>query len=282
MKIDTLILSSGGSNCYTFLGALKYLIHAGMLHPKLEGIKHILGVSGGSLFITPLLLGYSIDVSIQLFLSFNISKVTDIHDFSLTQLLCDYGFFSNDYLEKIIHCLLKQKGYGKDITLKQLYDINKINFVSKVVNISKHTMEFINYQSYPDIPLFKVLQMTTCVPIIFRPIKYNDEYYIDGAVMEGGFPIEHSPSTHFLGIQVKVENDTEDIKDITDYISQLFQALTPEKKKYKHTNRIINISCIGHGCKFKENIEHKKKLVQTGYLTTKKHFETMNVQKHTD
>ena len=282
MKIDTLILSSGGSNCYTFLGAIKYLIHSGILHPKLEGIKHIMGVSGGSLFIVPLLLGYSIDVSIQLFMSFNISKVTDIHDFSLKKLLCDYGFFTNNYLEKVIHCLLKQKGYDKDITLKQLYDMNQINFISKVVNISKNKMEFINYQSYPDIPLIKVVQMTTCVPIIFRPIKYNNEYYIDGAVMEGGFPIQHSPSKHFLGIQVKVENETEDIQDITEYISKLFQALSPEKKIYKHKKRIINISCIGHGCKFKEDIDHKKKLVQTGYLTAEKHFKMVNSQKHTD
>ena len=35
-------------------------------------------------------------------------------------------------------------------------------------------------------------------------------------------------------------------------------------------------------CKFKEDIDHKKKLVQTGYLTAEKHFKTINSQKHTD
>jgi len=282
MKIDTLILSSGGSNCYTFLGAIKFLIQEGIIHPTLEGIKNIIGVSGGSLFIIPLLLGYSIDVSIQLYLSLHISTATDIKDFSVHKLLGEYGLFTNNYFEKVIQCLLKQKGYNKDITLKQLYDMNKINFISKVVNISKNIIEFINYKSHPDIPLIKVIQMTTCVPIIFRPIKYNNEYYIDGAVIEGGFPIEHSPSKHFLGIQVKVVNEFEDIHDITEYISKLFQAFSPGNKIYKHKKRIINISCVGHGCKFKEDIDHKKKLIQTGFLTTKNHFHTINSQKQTD
>ena len=67
MNIDTLILSGGGIKCLSFLGSLKYLIDHKIIN--LDKIKSIIGVSGGIIYITPLLLGYSIDEIIQIFLS---------------------------------------------------------------------------------------------------------------------------------------------------------------------------------------------------------------------
>ena len=39
--------------------------------------------------------------------------------------------------------------------------------------------------------------MTTSIPIIFKPVKYNDCLYCDGAT-GGGLPIEYNKSKRYL------------------------------------------------------------------------------------
>ena len=283
MKIDTLILSGGGIKCYTFLGSLKYMIDKNIISEDLKGIKTVIGCSGGSLFILPLLLGYSINVTIQLLLKYNVSKVTNISDFSFKDLLSQYGFFPNEFLENIIHLLLRHKKLPKDITLKQLYEYNKIDFISKVVNLSMNRVEYMNHISNPDTPLTTVIKMTTCVPFIFRPIKYNDCYYVDGGIRGGVFPIDRNTSKKYIGICIKIIcSEKKEIHSILDYISEIATCTGEGTEKHKYKRRIINIEYEGHGCNFTENKKDKIIMVQKGYLSTKQHFQHLNSQKHND
>ena len=283
MKIDTLILSGGGIKCYTFLGSLKYMIDKNIISEDLKGIKTVIGCSGGSLFILPLLLGYSINVTIQLLLKYNISNVTNISDFSFKDLLSQYGFFPNEFLENIIHLLLLHKKLPIDITLKQLYEYNQIDFISKVVNVSLNRVEYMNHISNPDIPLTTVIRMTTCIPFVFRPIKYNDCYYVDGAIRGGGFPIDRKRSKKYIGICIKnICSDKKEINSILDYISELAACTGEETEKNKYKKRIIRIEYQGHGCNFTENKKDKIMMVQKGYLSTKQHFQNLNSQKHNE
>ncbi len=55
-KIDTLILSGGGVRCLSFIGAMENLFTNHILSRDLQGIKRIISLSGGSLFILPFIL----------------------------------------------------------------------------------------------------------------------------------------------------------------------------------------------------------------------------------
>ena len=74
MEIDTLVLSGGGINCISLLGSFKYLFENGTIHPNFKNIRTIICVSGSAFHIITLLLNYSINMVIQLFLSYNLCQ----------------------------------------------------------------------------------------------------------------------------------------------------------------------------------------------------------------
>ena len=67
LEIDTLLLSGGAMKCVSILGALKFLFKENIIKPSLEDIKDIYFVSGSSIYMTPLLIGFSLDCTIDLF-----------------------------------------------------------------------------------------------------------------------------------------------------------------------------------------------------------------------
>ena len=60
----------------------------------------------------------------------------------------------------------------------------------KTVNISNGETEYLNHETTPDLEVIMGIRMTSCIPLIFQPIKYKEGLYIDGGVC-GNFPIEY-------------------------------------------------------------------------------------------
>ena len=104
MNIDTLILSGGGNKCSSFLGSLKYLIDHKIIDFK--KINKIIGVSGGMVYIIPLLLGYSIDETIKIFLNTNPKNLLNYDQFSIQNLINHYGIFENNLMK--YYCNMKE------------------------------------------------------------------------------------------------------------------------------------------------------------------------------
>ena len=67
MIIDTFIFSGGGVKCLSFLGGLSYLMDHNNIDKDLKNIKKIICVSGSLIFIIPLLIGYSLNETIDFF-----------------------------------------------------------------------------------------------------------------------------------------------------------------------------------------------------------------------
>ena len=41
----------------------------------------------------------------------------------------------------------------------------------------------LNHTTFPTLHLSDMIQMTSSIPIVFTPVKYNNEYYMDGGFM---------------------------------------------------------------------------------------------------
>ena len=81
MNIDTLILSGGGVKCLSFIGALKYLLDEKKI--DINKLKTIISVSGGMIYIIPLLLGYSIDDMVKIILQTNNHNLLNYDDINI-------------------------------------------------------------------------------------------------------------------------------------------------------------------------------------------------------
>ncbi len=281
-KIDTLLFSGGGIKCISLLGSLKSLITQKILNEGFKGISTIYYVSGSSIFTFPILIGLSIDATIEIFKNIDYSKMNIMNSLSLDSLFSNYGFQSVEEYYFIIEIILKKKGLSIDLTLEELYKINKINIYFKVINVTKNKIEYINHKKSPHLTLKKVISMTSCIPILFNPVEHNGSLYVDGGLISS-FPYEKFKKKTMLGLNVITNNihDCNSGKDNSfgdfggylEYILNLYgQNVIDLKDKY-HIKILIEKSSSGFDFDaYKNELEL---LVKTGYDITHKYINTV-------
>jgi predicted acylesterase/phospholipase RssA len=272
-KIDTLFLSGGGINCISILGSLKYLLENSVIEPNFKNMKNIVCVSGSAIIVLALILGISLEATIKLYMDTNYDNIVNYSLFDINNLFENFGIFDNDFVENICRLTLKNKNQPEDLTLKQLYGLTNINCVFKTVNITKNNIIYLSHKTYPDLPVVTAIKMTTCIPIIFKPIVYNGDNFVDGG-LSGNFPIEYNrklKSKNYLGINIKVIGNGE-INNILDYIYHIYiSPWSPYDNSIKNKN-IINIIFNEVGIIFTNHNDKKKENIKNGYNSTLNFF----------
>jgi len=275
MKPDTLFLSGGGVNCVALLGSFRYLLEHDIISEGFKSVKNIVCVSGSALYIIPLLLGYSLDATIKISIEVDNKLILGDHGFDLNNLFENFGLYDNHFFDRLISVILKQKNIPHMITLGEFYKHTNINLVFKTTNITKYKIEYMNHLSHPELPLIYAVKMTTCIPLLFTPIKYNNCLYVDGGLC-GNYPIEYNKkikSKNYIGIHIKAKEETEEITDILSYLTRLqmvpWSPYDDYTKKGKHTILII---VEGPGTKFDKTKDQNMKLLNQGYQMTEKFY----------
>lgn len=275
MNPDTLFLSGGGVNCIAFLGAFRYLIENKMIDGNFQNVKNIVCVSGSAFYILPLLLGYSLEALTKICMVFDNETLVDFSSFELNNLFEKFGLYDNDFMIHLCSVILKTIGFSEKTTLKELYEHTNVNFVLKTTNLSKYSIEYINHISHPDLSVIVAIQMTTCIPLVFQPIKYNDDLYVDGGLC-GNYPIEYNrtlKSKNYLGIHIKVKDKEKHVNDIFSYLNRLQMVPTsPYDCIYKNKKNTILIVVDELGIVFKKTYDENMKILINGYLSCKTHF----------
>jgi len=273
MGYDTLILSGGSIKGIALLGSFKYIFDNKII--LREELKHIISASAGALLSLVILLDINIKVFYKILKQMDVDFI-DKENFSIENFINDFGFCENIITQKYVKSVIKNILHRENITLKELYDISKIKYTVKVANITKNDVEYINYLNYPDIDLITLLTMATCVPLIFKPILYNNCLYNDGAT-GGGLPIEYNKSDNYLGIilyPIDINKKAKKFKkDILNYLYNVVYINNQANDFYhykKHKNIII--LDLKFPLKFNVTEKEKEKLFIEGFLQTKKFF----------
>lgn len=276
MKIDTLFLSGCGTKGSAFIGSLKYLYEKDII----KNIKRYVCVSGSSIIGVLLCCGYNINSIYHINDRLNYTDLIDLDD--LNEIFSNKGLFQNDKIGDLIETILYKKYGIQNMTLKVFYDKCKIHYICKVYNLSKKCEEYFCYKTNPDLKVSTLIKMTTCIPFFFKPIKYNNDYYIDGGILCMMPFIKKYKN--YLGIYIK-ENKDDNIDDMSifNYYIYINSCLT---QKYKidmdklDKSRMIyiytkNIPCVNFDiCK-----NDKIHMLNDGYLQTQKHIEKYNLTK---
>lgn len=269
---DTLILSGGGTNTISILGCMKYLYE----NNHIEKLKNIVCVSGSMFLIILILLEYSIDFLIELFTTLDYN-IIDKDDFKINTFLKDYGFYESNFIEEVLIEIFKKKNISEKITLKELYEISNCRLIVKVSNISKQSIEYIDYINTPNIPIITLTKMTMSIPFIFKPIIYNDNFYVDGG-LTGNFPIDFIKklkTKNYFGINIKTVRIEEKINNIIDYLlvflKQPLSSLDEKKTSKKQLNLFCNKSSV-NGLIKRLTKEEKKELINNAINKIDGHF----------
>jgi predicted patatin/cPLA2 family phospholipase len=275
MDIDTLIFSGGSVKGISFLGSINHLIEKGIIDKKFKNIKKIYCVSASILFVISLiLLDYDTKILEEDMINFDYNTVLNINDISLKSFINEYGFINYNKTYIYIQKLLKEKYNCESISLSRLFKISNIHLVVKVVNVSQDRIEYIDHINNPKINTLKLIQMTTAIPLLVKPIKYKNDLYQDGG-LSGNCPIEVNESENYLCIEILPNKCKKDINNILDYVVKGWDMYSPDILIRKYDKKNIKIDLSHLNIILSDfNIDNitKKTLLNEGYNQTMKHI----------
>jgi hypothetical protein len=272
--IDTLILSGGGPSGVAYSGVFQALLDHKIIDRELTGIKDIVTTSVGILFSYCLLLKIKSNVAHEVTQRFNIGSMVKTEDICIDDLLVDSGLFETTGIRDIFRSLTKNVLHKDDCTLQDLYDMTQIKLSVKVFNLTKGALQFISYETDPDMSILTLAQMTTAIPLFFKPVVYNDQTYCDGGFREG-FPRGYCPSENYLGISIKggCAFKTDGILQEIPLLQTMYALITGSEQAYDTTNnpKIIDIH-VNLGLNFDVSNDTKQRIIQEAYQATSAHL----------
>jgi len=261
---ETLVLSGGGSRGIAYVGCIKILVAFDIL----TYIRNYVGCSIGSLIVTLLCCGYTFNELETLMLDFDYIKLQDL-DF--INFFVQFGIDSGNKLELFIDKLIEKKTKIKNCTFAQLYTFNSKNLVINTTCLSTQSILYCCHSTTPDLIISKACRMSCSIPFLYTPVKYNNQLYIDGAVMDN-FPIYYLKNTKTLGIQLTYDNNTTLNENVfINYCNNIFECINKkiiiEDNPYLVT---ITINCpLGFHSMTLDNVS-KLRIFDTGYNQTLK------------
>jgi len=273
-NINTLCISGGGIKGISFLGAIAHLIDCKYI--DLNNINTFIGSSVGSIISLLFVLGYTIDELIDFILNFNFEILEPNID--CENIFTDFGFSNNDKIILTVEHFIRSKINKKDITFIELYNLTGKKLIMTGTNITDLKLEYFDYINTPNMLLTDAIRISTCVPIIFAPIKYNDKYYIDGCIASH-LPIDICNSNTTLGLVIKSSHIP--INSIVSVLMATLSVLISSQLKNNNANIIIINDSDYNFVNFTLNSEYKEKLIKNGTDCAKKYIES-DITKNND
>lgn len=266
MNYDTLFLTPGGINGYLLLGSIHVLEKLNIF----DSFKRYIGISVGSIISFLLILKYKSNEIFKILASENIEDIYFNSEFDnhnvILNLIKHFGMSNATGIDKLFCLFLKERQLNLNITFKELYEYNNIEFIVIASNITKSKLEYFSYKLTPNVSVLLAVKGSSAIPIIFNPIKYNNSLLVDGGFYNN-FPNKYI-TNKTLTIRLKNKKNS-NANDVLSYIKLLFNSLSEQiitDNKY-HT---IELLCDESGVNFNINNHYKNNLYNCGIIEAQK------------
>ena len=295
-KYNGIVFSGGGKNGYAYLGVIKYLNEINFNYKK---IKYYFGTSIGSVFSTLLALNINYNNIFEQLLNFDYNNHSNV-DFLNIYNNC--GLDNMEGLEKFLISLFEKNNYHKNFSFIELYNKTKNILIINALSLYKNDIVYFNYINYPNMPIIKALLASMSIPLLFCPIIYESDMFVDAGLFEnfivdynvkdvkeeegeegeeGEEDEEEVDEKKYLGFNIKYcfNCTPASITNIQIYVYQLLKTLYIKNiKDYSNVNNIdiINIPIYDlTSINFILNEYTKMKIVNSGYEITKEQLKEL-------
>lgn len=195
-----LVLSGGAYLGFAELGALSAL--SDTIDPT--QMKTYDATSIGCIFSVLFALGCSTQDVMEYFLERPWEQV--IHELypnisidTVSRVIEQGGIFDKEFTRIVMHPFLSihfpehVASHFENLTLQEVYEYTGKEIYMYAVRLPCDStmleLASISHYTHPDMPLLTALQMTTAVPILFEPVEYKGDTYIDGGLLSN-YPIQ--------------------------------------------------------------------------------------------
>ena len=243
---DTIVLSGGGTKGIYTLGALHYYYEKGKYVPS--EVDVYVGTSVGSAISLLLVCGY---LPIEIFRSiYLMDSFFDIRHDGVSFLDVIKNVFKNSGLLPIdslilkIEDMIKTKLEGKIPTLEQLYNITKKELTCVSTNVTERKADYFNHKDHPNLKCTDAVKMSCNIPLVFQKIRYNNCYYVDGAMLNN-FAIDYADkkTNNILGIYLP-NNDPPSDEGIGGYLGHIVLSMQDEMNRVRLRNIGDNVTIV--------------------------------------
>jgi predicted acylesterase/phospholipase RssA len=263
--MSVLVISGGGQSGWEMLGAIS------IIQEDARIFDVYIGTSVGGILAALCSVGFrAVDL-------FEVLQYVDISNKpSIVRCVEEFGLCNSRAIMSAVQRLLEEK-CGPDPTFHACKQRFHTDLVITGVCLSTNQTEYFKWDTHPDMKIMDALQITCAVPVIFVPVKHNDNLYVDGGLGDN-FPIEYAIRTYNHAdsiVGVCVRHAPLQIKCFSTYLQAIIGFLTERNHKqqqYENDNQvsIIHIEkSITHVMSMFQNMENKHQLFENGKKTVK-------------
>lgn len=183
---ENIVFEGCSSKLYAYIGVLTVLEQQNLL----KDIKRFVGTSSGSIIALLLSLNYSPKEIKEIIFGIqpdNYGAKTNIFK-GIYNLIKYYGYINPEKYINFIKKVIKDKIDNENATFKQLFELTGNVLIITGTCINKRETHYYNYISNPNMEIFKAVQISTCLPYAFPMVRWNEDYLLDGGLLEN-FPI---------------------------------------------------------------------------------------------
>jgi predicted acylesterase/phospholipase RssA len=174
----TLVLSAGNLHGIVFVGAMDVLERAGCL----KSLTTIVGSSAGAVIGTAIAIGYNSRELMELFMPLVcVRGLPCIGPGAVHGLASKLGASDSGFVRGVMSDMLAKK-IRPQVTFEELRTLRGIDLRICVSNVTSGAAQILSSSSHPNMPVVDALVMTTAIPLLFRPVIYEGQMFIDGGV----------------------------------------------------------------------------------------------------
>jgi len=186
-QVDGTVYSAAGLFVFVHCGARDVIREAAAyqgLGPRLR-LRETIGTSAGSVAALCDVLGLSGSVMFECLRRVSEEESETLH-LNPMRMFSTLGMISPAILEALALMLLRQRvgDQASTLTLGGMHDMTGIRFVAVAYNVSQEQVAYLSHETYPDLPVWKAICMSCCIPGLVEPIVWGGSMYVDGGVCE--------------------------------------------------------------------------------------------------
>ena len=287
---SNLVLSGGALKGVSLLGAIQYLNELDLF----KHFKQIIGTSAGAIIIFFIMIGYS-PIKIKEILLTELNYLIEFDFNNITNILEDYGIDDCSRNKEILEKYLFKKIQKKSITFIEFTKKYSINFIVTGSNLITRELNYFNVNDYPEMNIIDALLITSCIPFVYKPIKFNDDLYIDGGIYNNfAFEYFDDNANDTLGIYIKSSYSNKN-ENFISYFNNIVFSIQDKLTNDKLINKDYNICIINFNNSCNDDINFSLENLEIsidkdilnnyynyGYNTFKNYFDKILEKNKTD
>jgi predicted acylesterase/phospholipase RssA len=235
--IKHLVLSGGGVVGFSFYGLLRETNKKALW--DINNIETIYGTSVGSIISIFIALRYDWDTLDDFIIKRPWQNVYKLSIDSFLYAFHNKGILDKKIMEHTFSPLFKGKDIDINVTMKEFYEITKIEIHIMTVDINTYELVDISYKTHPNWIVIDAVYCSCCLPILFQPIIKDNMCFCDGGFM-ANYPVKQciengaKPNEIFGMCRSSIFDSSSHISDKSTLFDYILNIL------YKTISKILN------------------------------------------